>query len=186
MDINQRNKSRKSLVMVILAFALPIILAKLALTFQWLEYGVTNQGELLEPPLPITNLGLAAHPEDKQWLLVYLLPENCEQLCQQVLVGVNNTYIALGKEMPRVTPVALYQSSLSSEQLATVRQHEWQFTQASNKALTNADQTKLYVVDPMGNILMSHHLPTSNDNIPSFGKAVLADMKKLLKYSKVG
>ena len=186
MEISQRNKSRKSFILVIVAFVLPIIVAKLALTFQWLDYGVTNKGQLLAEPQPIENFGLAVNTQEKQWRLVYLLPKKCDELCQQVLVGVNNTYIALGKEMPRVTPVALYQSTPTQNQLDAVRIHEWQFSQASMQALTNADKTKLYVVDPLGNILMSHPLPTSHESIPNFGKAVLADMKKLLKYSKVG
>ena len=181
-----RNKSRKSFLMVIAAFLLPILVAKLALQLNWLDYGVTNKGELLTTELTIADFGLELTSDKKEWLMIYLLPKNCDELCQQVLVGVNNTYIALGSEIGRVTPVGLYQTALSETQLSTIRVKDWQLTPASNKALTNANLSKLYLVDPLGNIFMSHQLPTHAEEIASFGKAVVADMKKVLKYSKVG
>lgn len=185
-DLKVRNKSRRSFVMLIAAFALPIIIAKLALEFHWLDYGVTNKGELLANELTVADFTIDTSTHNKQWLMVYVLPKQCDALCQQILVGVNNTYIALGKEMPRVTPYALYQSQISSEQQALIRIKDWQLTPASENALNNADLNQLYIVDPLGNIFMSHQLPAHQSDIASFGKSVLADMKKLLKYSKVG
>lgn len=184
----QRTKSRKTFIMVIIAFGLPILLAKLALELDWLDRGVTNKGQLLTSELTLNDFGIdkAVIPGDKQWLMMYVLPKSCDELCQQTLIGINNTYIALGKEMPRVTPVGLYQSTLSSQRLSTIRAKDWTIEKANDKALKKAETTKLYLVDPLGNIFMSHQLPLSTENIPSFGKAVVADMKKLLKYSKVG
>ncbi|WP_448247621.1 hypothetical protein [Thalassotalea agariperforans] len=183
-----RNKSRKTFIMVIIAFILPVLIAKLALEFNWLEYGVTNKGELISSSMRVEDFGveMASLAKEKQWLMLYVLPKDCENLCQQVLHGINNTYVALGKEMPRVTPTALYQKPLTSEALASIRAHDWHIEQASQKALNNAQQSKLYIVDPLGNAFMSHNLPMATADIPPFGKAVVADMKKLLKYSKVG
>ena len=42
---------------------------------------------------------------------VIRLPENCDQQCETTLISVNNTYIALGKEMPRVKPVRINPAS---------------------------------------------------------------------------
>lgn len=183
-----RNKSRKTFIMVIVAFILPVLIAKLALEFNWLDYGVTNKGELITSSITVEDFGfeMASLSKEKQWLMLYVLPKQCEKLCQQVLHGVNNTYIALGKEMPRVTPVALYQTPLSTSELQMIRSHDWHFEKAKLQVLDKAELSKLYLVDPLGNVFMSHQLPTSNEGIPSFGKAVIADMKKLLKYSKVG
>lgn len=189
MDVIQRNKSRRSFILVIVAFALPIIIAKLALTFGWVEYGVTNRGELLEQPLSLAELNIQQPDKEKQWLMLYALPQNCDDLCQQLIKGVNNTYIALGKEMPRVTPVALSLGSLDNHlpQLSqSIRSHDWLFQQASIDTLSELKSQHLYLVDPLGNIFMRHQLPTESAAISAFGKAVLADMKKVLKYSKVG
>ena len=187
-NIKIRNKSRKTFIMVIVAFGLPILLAKLALELDWLDRGVTNKGQLLATELTLNDFGIdkTAIPDDKQWLMMYVLPQSCDNLCQQTLIGINNTYIALGKEMPRVTPFGFYQTALSSNDLTEIRVKDWVIKKANDKALNTADIKKLYLVDPLGNVFMSHQLPLSTENIPSFGKAVVADMKKLLKYSKVG
>lgn len=186
MDVIQRNKSRKSLLLVLIAFALPIVLAKFALTYQWIDYGVTNQGQLVEPPLPISGLNLELVNKEKQWLMLLFVPTTCDDFCQQLLTGVNNTYVALGKEMPRVTPVALSSSITNIPMPASSHRADWLIQKSSVEALQKLSPEKLYLVDPLGNVFLSHQLPQHTDNIASFGKAVLADMKKVLKYSKVG
>lgn len=190
MNVAEKMKNRKSFILVIVAFGLPILLAKLALEFSWLEYGVTNQGELLDTPFTTQDIGLAnielTDNSEKQWLLTYLVQPNCDEYCKELLIGINNTYIALGKEMPRVTPVALYQTAFSPDQLENIRTSDWRFIEASPQAQQKLTLGKLYIVDPLGNIFLVHALPEKADDIPAFGKAILADMKKLLKYSKVG
>ena len=42
-DSTNLHKNRKSLVLVLLAFVLPIILAKMALEQDWLDLGVTTK-----------------------------------------------------------------------------------------------------------------------------------------------
>ena len=55
---NHLKKSRRSLLLVLAAFILPIILAKFALEQQWLNTGVTNKGTLLTNELTLEKLGL--------------------------------------------------------------------------------------------------------------------------------
>ena len=102
-------KNRKSLMLVLFAFALPIILAKLALEQNWLDLGVTNQGTLLHNNLTLTQLGLTDNDFSQQWLILYALPKQCHSSCLKALETVHNAYVILGKDMPRVTPVALKQ-----------------------------------------------------------------------------
>lgn len=181
-----KNNNRRSFVLLIVVFGLPILIAKLALEYQWLNYGVTNQGELIVSPFTTDDIDLATVAAEKQWLLTYRLAPDCDEYCQQLLAGINNTYIALGKEMPRVTPIALYQNVLTPSLLENVKKNDWRFIEATPKAENKLDAGKLYIVDPLGNIFLTHTLPNNAADIPAFGKAVLADMKKLLKYSKVG
>ena len=54
----QRTKSRKTFIMVIMAFGLPILLAKLALELDWLDRGVTNKGQLLTSELTLNDFGI--------------------------------------------------------------------------------------------------------------------------------
>lgn len=180
------NKSRRSLFLVLAAFALPIILAKFALEQQWLDMGVTNKGTLLTNELTLEQLGLKTSDFEQHWLIMYSLPEHCATRCQKALEAVHNTYVALGKEMPRVFPVALYQNELSTEQRQKISESKWQLFAMPEQAKQHIAKPQIFIVDPLGNIFLSHQLPENTEQFPQFGKQILADMKKLLKYSKVG
>jgi len=180
-----KSKSRRSLILMLIAFALPVILAKLALENNWLEYGVTNQGQLIKGELTLEKLGLNTNDFNQQWLILYAMPENCDSHCEQTLESVHNSYVALGKEMPRVTPVALSQG-LSEKQQARVSKSQWQVVAMPTLAKSVIDHAQIMVADPQGNIFLSHEIPEQAAELSAFGKQILADMKKLLKYSRIG
>ncbi|MGB0937563.1 MAG: hypothetical protein ACPGTQ_08895 [Colwellia sp.] len=183
---NNQYRNRRTLIMVLVAFGLPILLAKLALENQWLEMGVTNKGQLLSNELTLEQLGINNENFAKQWLILYSLPEQCNENCEKALEAVHNTYVALGKEMPRVTPVAMTQSVLSKEQSDQVSKSQWQLVTMPSQAKQYIDHSQVFLVDPLGNVFLSHELPKEHKDLPAFGKQILADMKKVLKYSKVG
>jgi|TARA_B110000503_G_C7096032_1_gene391637 hypothetical protein len=180
-----KSKSRRSFILMLIAFALPVILAKLALENNWLAYGVTNQGQLIEGELTLEKLGLNTANFDEQWLILYAMPENCDSHCEQTLESVHNSYVALGSAMPRVTPIALSQV-LSSQQLTRISDSEWQLIPMPALAKNRMDHPQILVADPQGNVFLSHSIPENNAELSAFGKQILADMKKLLKYSRIG
>lgn len=179
-------KNRRILLLVIAVFVLPIILAKFALDGEWLATGVTNKGTLLTNELTLKQLGMDQSDYDQQWLILYRLPDNCDLNCQKTLETLHNTYVALGKDMPRVSAVALYQNELSVEQLQHFSKSKWQLSAIPNQAKANIESSQVLIVDPLGNVFLSHQIPSKVEQLPQFGKQILADMKKLLKYSKVG
>ena len=179
-------KSRRSLFLVLAAFALPIILAKFALEQQWLDMGVTNKGTLLTNELTLEQLGLKTTDFKHHWLIMYSLPEQCGTNCQKTFETLHNTYVALGKYTPRVFPVALYQNELSTEQRQKISESKWQLLAMSEQAKQQIAKSQIFIVDPLGNVFLSHQLPKNIEELPQLGKQILADMKKLLKYSKVG
>ncbi len=185
-NISSQSRSRRSLLLVIAIFALPIILAKLALEQEWLDMGVTNKGTLLTNELTLAQLGLNTEEFNQHWLIMYSLPVKCSRYCEQALESVHNTYVALGKEMPRVLPIALYQSVFSSEQRQTLSKSQWQLVAMPKQAKQLIFKPQVFIVDPLGNVFLSHQLPEDAMKLSQFGKQILADMKKLLKYSKVG
>jgi len=183
---NIQHKNRRILLLVIAVFVLPILLAKFALNGDWLATGVTNKGTLITNELTLEQLGIDKTKFEQQWLIIYNLPNDCGLDCQKTLEAVHNTYVALGKEMPRVTPVALYQNELSTEQLQRVSKSQWQLMALPAKAKEHINTPQVLIVDPLGNVFLSHQIPAGSAGLPQFGKQILADMKKLLKYSKVG
>jgi len=190
------NKNKQSLLFLILVFSLPIILAKFALDQNWLNTGVTNQGTLLSEPLTLSDLNIDQTSYTKQWLIIYRLPEQCLQGCQKTLETVHNSYVALGKDMPRITPLLLKQKTLLPEQNERILASQWQVANLSEQAKTKLSNSQIVIADPLGNIILSYdtlitQLKAGQDNLQStqqtlLGKAIIADMKKLLKYSKVG
>ncbi|NQY62679.1 MAG: hypothetical protein HRT38_02965 [Alteromonadaceae bacterium] len=184
--VSQNKKSRTSLFVLLAAFALPIIIAKLALEQNWLDYGVTNKGSLLESELTLSQIGLNTADYDEKWLILYTLPEQCDDQCEKALESVHNTYVALGKEMPRVIPVALTQRPFSPEQIAQIKLSKWRVEDMPSIAKNLIEHSQVYIVDPLGNIIMAHQIPADVENLSQFGKQILSDMKKLLKYSRIG
>lgn len=182
----KQKKSRRNLYMVIGAFALPIILAKLALTQGWLDYGVTNKGQLVSNELTLKDLGIIEPDLDNMWLILYAMPNMCDQQCEQTLLSVNNTYVALGREMPRVKNVALYQEHLTTKQLNQIDIAKWSVLPTPTNSHPIIRHPTVLLIDPLGNIILEHPLPISAEQQAMFGKGILADMKKLLKYSKIG
>lgn len=186
MGSEQVKKSRRNMLILLSVFIIPVILAKLALEQQWFNYGVTNKGQLISGEITLTEMGLNSQDFDHHWLMIYLLPEQCDTLCEQTLLGVNNTYIALGKEMPRVKPVALTHQAFTDEQLAKIQVKKWHIQAMPAQTKLLFKDTRVLIADPLGNVMLKHIPPSNVEQLPSFGKAILADFKKLLKYSKIG
>lgn len=184
MSIAQQKKSRRSMILLVGIFVIPVVLAKLALSFQWFDYGVTNKGQLVADELTLEKLGLAESLPNKNWHILYTNIEPCEQQCEQVIQSILNTYTALGREMPRVTPVLIAPPLLSDDIKAQHKAMQW--LTLSSKIKNQIHTSQVLIADPLGNIVLSHPLPKTNEALPFFGKEILADMKKLLKYSRIG
>jgi hypothetical protein len=186
MSDTQKFKSRRNLLLVIAVFVLPIVLAKLALTQNWLDYGVTNKGLLVENELTLNDLNIADDELDSMWLMLYALPNNCNEQCEQTLLSVNNTLVALGKDRPKVRNVALYQQALSEQQLSNLDGSKWTIIPSPIEKHSLIQKPTVLLIDPLGNIILEHKPPELYEEQSMFGKGILADMKKLLKYSKIG
>ncbi len=182
----QQHKNRRSLILLLTVFILPVLLAKLALDNEWLNAAVTNQGTLLTQPLSLNDLGINDEVLNKQWLIIYRLPDVCSKLCLQSIEIVHNSYVVLGKDMPRVTPVLLNQNTFSAQQKKQLSKSQWQIRTLTPQISHLLSTPQILIADPLGNIILSHQLPEEANQQDLLGKAIIADMKKLLKYSKVG
>lgn len=179
-------KSRRNLILMLTVFILPIVLAKLALNNNWLDMGVTNKGQLLAKPLSLTTLGLNSKVPVNKWLIIYLLPNSCDSVCLQSIESVHNSYIAIGKDRPRVAAVLAKDDILNSKENQQLAKSQWQVIPLTQQIKQVLPDSQVLIADPLGNIMLSHEVPATLDQQSTFGKAILADMKKLLKYSKVG
>ncbi|MHA7588629.1 cytochrome oxidase biogenesis cluster protein [Vibrio harveyi] len=176
---NAVTKGRIVLVSLICLFALPAIIAKVVLSQGWYETGVTNRGELVEPYITLEQLGQPSPLDEKGWQLAYVLPPECKEQCQQQIHLMQQSHIALGKYQDRVVPVIW-----TSEETSNVAQ-SIVVMQMNDSLSSRVKAGQMLIVDPLGQLVMSY-TPEANEDLVRLSKDVLADLRKLLKLSRVG
>ncbi|MGD1455652.1 cytochrome oxidase biogenesis cluster protein [Vibrio harveyi] len=176
---NAVTKGRIVLVSLICLFVLPAIIAKVVLSQGWYETGVTNRGELVEPYITLEQLGQPSPLDEKGWQLAYVLPPECKEQCQQQIHLMQQSHIALGKYQERVVPVIW-----TSEETNNVAQ-SIVVMQMNDSLSSRVKAGQMLIVDPLGQLVMSY-TPEANEDLVRLSKDVLADLRKLLKLSRVG
>ncbi len=214
-DKQQLLKSRMTLVLVFTCFFAPVALAYLALSTGWYNnIGSTNNGLLITPPASMEGLGIETQTEASEtlslWQLMYILPTDCNQTCENRLIQLRQTLTALGPNKHRVKALLVLQeepaSSRVSQWLETnERIHTTQtITPVFRDGLAEIQQTlvksdlnstnnlgpnsnHLYLVDPQGNVILVYPASASTQaEWLASGKAILKDLKRLLKVSRIG
>lgn len=192
-------RQRLILLFVIACFVLPLVTAWWLLADNWRPSGSAQHGELLNPAQPLPSLRftpLNGRPWNEaalsnHWLMVYVGGvTNCDAHCRTALYDMRQVRLALGKEIVRVNTVLLldgmpgadfreWLAAEHAEMLAGVANTE--IRNAFLQAFPETDQVGswIYLVDPLGNLLMRY--PTTVD--PG---GMLKDLKRLLHLSKIG
>jgi hypothetical protein len=201
-DSNAVRRGRRQFLALAALFFVP-----LAIAF-WLYYGPTdwrpaggtNKGDLVDParPLPAVSLpradGTQTGPgflRDK-WTMIYIGDGSCDARCRKALYLTRQSRIALNKDMDRLQRVFLVTRSCCDR--AFLAQEHPDLVVA---LLEGPDAARLlesipaypdgpvgsagriYLVDPLGNLLMSYSALAPD-------KALLTDLKKLLRLSHIG
>jgi hypothetical protein len=164
----------------------------------WRPQGMTNNGELIVParPLPTVALQFAngesapANLLQGHWTLVYVGDGACPKDCQTALYSMRQTRLSLANEATRVDRVFLAASQCCDRSFLE-REHPGlkviDASAANAQTLlatfppraAAATNYTLYIVDPLGNLMMRH-----DGQKPTRG--LLSDLRKLLKLSHIG
>ncbi len=183
-DKSNVTKGRLVLILLVCMFALPAIIAKLILSQGWYHSGVTNRGELIEPYTTLEQLGQVSPQAIHGWQLAYVVPEQCDTQCQQQLHLLKQSHIALGKYQDRVAPVLW--TSGTSDLVDMPMEAMVMATMVMNASVEEkVEQGQVVIVDPLGQLVMSY-TPKPNEDLVKLSKDMLADLRKLLKLSRVG
>ena len=190
MDATQPKKSY-TIWWLTLAFIAPLLLAMAF--FQWtIHFGVAgtaNYGTLITPIRPVQINHKQRNILAGKWSYVYLA-DSCDERCAQWLKHAETVRILTNEEMRRVQTILVSTNPLSPHLLPDnittpkimqivvdkrgLKKHQAAFG-------TDASQAgQLFLVDPKGDAMM---LYTDQSNDP---KWMLKDMKRLLKYSRLG
>ena len=166
----------------------------------WRPAGGSHKGDLIDPARPLPQIalptvdGLPTEPGflRDRWTMLYVGDGLCDQRCRKALYLMRQSRIALNKDMDRVQRVFLVtdrccdRAFLAQEHpdLVVVRVED-----AASAAILEPFPSydgvpvsaagRIYLIDPLGNLLMSY--PASAPD-----KALLTDLKKLLRLSHIG
>jgi hypothetical protein len=195
-DPSSRASGRRNLVILAAVFLLPVI-AAFALYFGgiWRPEASSAKGELIQPPRTLEFSGLR-HADGApageavlkgKWSLIYIGDGRCDAACRTALTYGRQSRLALNKDMQRVQRVFLSTAQCCDHQYLKAEQPGLVVLDASSaegqRLLAQFPEdraTSLFVVDPLGNLMMRHEASQLID------KALLTDLKKLLKLSQIG
>jgi hypothetical protein len=157
----------------------PLILGTLAYVFHWTPGQSGNYGELIAPQ---TLSGPPLEPLRGKWLLVSFDAAACDAYCERKLYIMRQTRRAQGKNMERIERLWLVTDAAAPrpELLAAIEGTRLARPDAAlMKSFPGNPAQHLYVVDPLGNLML--RFPPDAD--PS---KIIKDLQRLLKYSRVG
>lgn len=199
--IKPKGKGRFYLILLVLVFIGPIVASYGLYYFRSFVPETLSNGHLIVPPLSLQTLPLQT-PAGKSikftsfggdWLMLYIEPEKCNKACLGTLYKMRQIRTRLGKHMTRVKRVILtfngYKDAALNEYLKSPYQgtlHVQAPKQAIDKFLASLPSHDvaiktgyLYLVDPLGNLMMSYK-PTQKP------KGIYSDLQRLLKASRIG
>lgn len=194
--------SRRPLLLILLLFAAP-----LAFAF-WLYYGSTwrptlrtNHGELIEPVVELPALTLPLATGDRasprlltgKWSLVVIgagdtgpTDAGCGADCREALVYARQTWLSLGKLVPRVQRVLLAGPACCDLGYLQREHNGLAVVQAGGPdagpllhAFPPPFARTIFIVDPLGNLMMRY-------DVHQDPKGLREDLQKLLELSHIG
>ena len=189
--------------LLVLVFLVPPLLSYLLFFSGFRPEGSVNHGELVTPARPVEH-DAGMHTADgegfrfagppRRWTLFYLGGRRCDAACGDGLYKIQQVRLSQGREMGRVQSVTVLPADIPQDEIRKV-QTEFpgvvvvlakeetyarladQFQESEAAALQGIG--RVYIIDPIGNIMMSY--PPEAD--PTGMKK---DLKRLLKVSKLG
>jgi cytochrome oxidase Cu insertion factor (SCO1/SenC/PrrC family) len=174
-------RARVKLAALALFFAAPFALAWLAYWLDWAPGTTSNYGELITPARPLAGAPLEALRG--KWVLVTFDAAACDAYCEKKLYFMRQVRRAQGKDQGRVerlwlltdagAPRARLVSAIEGTRIERAGELAGQFPAAG------ASADHIYVVDPLGNLMMRY----PRDPDPS---RMLKDLQRLLKVSSIG
>lgn len=200
--MNTQTKKRLILIFIAALFFVPLMISYFLFQQGWRPAGQTNYGTLINPAQPLIQLSTLTFETaiDKQpfqlsnlwdkWTLLTLVPEDCSEACQANLYKMRQIRLALNQNASRVQRVLLVSDPLPLSVLDTIKtEYAGTIVLQGQPAIstlakilrdaTTETAHRIYVVDPLGNVMMFY----PSDANPS---KILKDLERLLRLSKIG
>jgi hypothetical protein len=165
----------------------------------WHPSGRVNAGDLIDPPRPLPSLVLPLQSSGEtapdflkhKWSLLYVEQGPCAERCRASLYETRQVRLALDRDMDRVQRVFIADENCCDFQTLNAQHPDLLAIRLSPAAAPllkllprgdagdGANAQRIYVIDPLGNVMMSY----APDARP---RGMLEDMKRLLRLSHIG
>jgi len=162
----------------------------------WHPGGRVNTGELIQParPLPDLVLPLLAsgntppHFLKGKWTFLYVIAGPCTEVCRARLYDTRQVRLALDRDMNRVQRVFIADDGCCDARFLHAQHPDLMVIRAGAAdapllallpGLDARAAPRVYLIDPLGNLMMSYASDAK-------AKGMLEDMKRLLRLSSIG
>ena len=191
-------RSKKTFYLLILVFILPFTMAVLLHLFDLIPGG-KSYGNLIQPPkslqIPVLKdaTGKAFNPEqwNKIWSIVTVDSTGCTAPCAARLHMLKQVHTSMNKEIDRIQRVLLVPIAIEADAYNEIQKQypdliilagaetEMAKFSAEFNAANGGAESNIFLVDPLGNLMMSY--PEKFDP-----KGLRSDLTRLLKNSWAG
>ena len=130
-------------------------------------------------------IGVTAADSERRWELLVTAPQGCETQCQQLVYLARQINIGLAREAARASHALASATALDDAYEQRLRREYPQLQRHGLDAGVYARNPEapatpqLWIVDPHGNLVLRY-------DVGADGKAILDDLKYLLKISQIG
>lgn len=182
---DQQRRGRLQLILILAIVIGPMLLASAMYQWRfWVPETRSYHGELLGTGQTLQDLGVSGASEER-WQLLVTAPGICDSDCQELVFLARQIHIGLNREVGRASHALATATPLNADYDAKLRREYPQLarlgldTQAYAKLAGEGGQPQLWLVDPMGNLVLRY-------DVSSKPKGILNDLRFLMKISQIG
>lgn len=173
---------------VMAAFVIPVLVAKVALDNNWFNRGSTNKGELIQP---VVDFSAALDTQPPKWRLVYRVPSSCDEGCENAIYSIQQVWLALGRETDRAQATLIMTEGSDRSVISKLEKNgPLNIVNAQaiskDKRLQTFGENTVYLVDTLNQAMLRYAVSADRETAIMDSRDMLADVKKLLKLSRIG
>ena len=196
--MQEKTKSRMFLIGVFAVFFGPLLIATwlFYVPNNWMSSKTQNHGELIQPAVPLDDFTLTSINGDTwgkpqfmgKWTLLYIGDESCDLYCEASLFKMRQVRLTLGRDSQRVQRKYLGIDNEKNKQNINEIMKAYPYMQVNwfklsgiknSLSLFKLQKNFIYLIDPLGNLMMQYSQDATS-------KGIQKDLKRLLKFSKIG
>lgn len=206
--MTSRLSTRLSLLFIAALFFLPLALAWMMYTgaIDFEPASTRNLGELVQPPVPmdwdaevewISPVEPDASPAEvflEHWVILHVVDAPCDDACLQQITSLRQVHKAAGRNQSRIRLALLMPGNSSADETAEAASDIYSAFRLLRSLPAGLSRTlselptapatandiggSSFLVDPLGNIMMSYAAGSDPNNLKK-------DLKRLLTWSKL-